>query len=156
MPAMPLPPAMQSTCLPRPGRKVACPRGAKTPRGVPSTPSPKTRPLTSRALHVPQVPVPHSYGSSRSLRRPAWRIFSPGSHSNSPAPLRAVTTIFTAASDRLVARDLDPAHDPPEAPGVVDGEVFHAPVVPERDRTLGPTEAAGGLGPVAATRRRKA
>ena len=47
MPAMPLPPAMHSTCLPRPGRKVACPRGAKTPSGVPSTPSPKTQSLTA-------------------------------------------------------------------------------------------------------------
>src|SRR5258708_23976676 len=96
---------------------------------------------------MPQVPVPHSYGSSRPLRRPAWRIFSPGSHSNSPAPLRAVTTIFTAASDRLVARDLDPAHDPPEAPRVVDGEVVPAPVVPERHPPLGPAEPAGEIRP---------
>src|SRR5260370_23625828 len=93
---------------------------------------------------MPQVPVPHSYGSSRPLRRPAWRIFSPGAHSNSPAPLRAVTTIFTAASDRLVARGLGPAHDPPGGPGVVDGKGCHAPVVPERDPPGGPTGAAGG------------
>src|SRR5258705_8040080 len=53
-----------------------------------------TRPLTSLALQVPQVPVPHSYGSSTPLRSPAWRIFSPGSHSNSHAPLRAATTTF--------------------------------------------------------------
>ena len=47
MPAIPLPPAMQSTCFGRPGWKVACPRGAKRPRRVPSTPSPKSHSLTA-------------------------------------------------------------------------------------------------------------
>ena len=42
-----------------------------------------SRPSTSRALQVPQVPVPHSYGRSTRARRPAKRIFSPGSASNS-------------------------------------------------------------------------
>jgi hypothetical protein len=47
-------------------------------------------------LHVPQVPVPHSYGSSTPLARPASKIFSPDAHSKSRVPLRALTTTFTA------------------------------------------------------------
>ena len=47
MPAMPLPPAMQSTCLPASGWNVAWPIGAKTPRRAPSTRSPKSHSLTA-------------------------------------------------------------------------------------------------------------
>ena len=47
MPAIPLPPAMHSTCFASPGGKVACPRGAKRPRRVPSTAAPKSHSLTA-------------------------------------------------------------------------------------------------------------
>src|SRR6185436_19989888 len=61
------------------------------------------RPLARRALHVPHVPVPHSYGSSTPLRRPASRIFSPVAHSKSRVPLRALTTTFIAARPSRLA-----------------------------------------------------
>ncbi len=54
----------------------------------------RARPLTSLALHVPHVPVAHSYGSSIPCWRAAWRIFAPGAHSKSVAPFLAVTAIF--------------------------------------------------------------
>src|SRR3989441_11331074 len=47
MPAMPLPPAMQSTCFLTSGWNVACPRGAKRTSRAPSTPSPKSHSLTA-------------------------------------------------------------------------------------------------------------
>jgi hypothetical protein len=38
---------MQSTCFGSPGRKVACPSGAKRRTGVPSEPSEKSHSLTA-------------------------------------------------------------------------------------------------------------
>src|ERR1700727_1946671 len=52
-----------------------------------------------------------------------------------------------ARSINRVAGDLCAPHDTAERTGVVDRQMFCAAVVPERDRSVVPTKAAGELGP---------
>jgi len=54
-------------------------------------------------------------------------------------------------SNHLPAGDLHAAHMAEVRTGVVDRDMVHAAIVPERDRTVMPTEIAGELRPLAVT-----